>query len=351
MACSVLVWEGGGNSEEIREEDAEASVWSNSSALAVDARRAVRCGARLVRMQWRRADGNTAAWRDADLTSLHHHREVLVGDLSAGTWYALRLWTATETARHQAVIYAATTTHSGERLRRPVAFHSDGGSVSTIGSADSSERVLGAVSLAFAALAALAVTALLLVLMAKRSTLWSCGGQVDDETRRCRHSAASTDKSVCPEQQNLRNCQHDYKHDKLSPASDVYEISPYATFAVGGETTAATLDHTLQFRTFGHRDNDAPPHRPCRKHPQRHRDRADVEKHHSECELQHLSRYEKVRPRHCAGTSYCVPLSHHGAGSAAGGGSGGGFSEVYAGDSSVESGPGSLSPRTHHEHS
>uniref|UniRef100_A0A2H1V690 SFRICE_024255 n=1 Tax=Spodoptera frugiperda TaxID=7108 RepID=A0A2H1V690_SPOFR len=144
-------------------------------------------------------------------------------------------------------------------------------------------------------------------------TLWPCGGTADEETRRCSHSVASTDKSVCPEQQNIRNCQHDYKHDKLSPASDVYEISPYATFAVGGEAaTAATLDHTLQFRTFGHRDNDAPPHRPCRKHPQRHRERAEVEKHHSECELQQLSRYEKVRPRHCAPTSYCVPLAHHG---------------------------------------
>lgn len=56
---------------------------------------------------------------------------------------------------------------------------------------------------------------------------------------------------------------------------DVYEISPYATFAVGAEGGAATLDHTLQFRTFGHRENDAPPHRPCRKHPQRRRDRVE----------------------------------------------------------------------------
>lgn len=56
---------------------AEAAVWSNSSSLALDARRAVRCGARLVRLQWRRADAvSVAAWRDADLTSLHHHREV-----------------------------------------------------------------------------------------------------------------------------------------------------------------------------------------------------------------------------------------------------------------------------------
>ena len=37
----------------------------------------------------------------------------MIGGLSAGAWYALRLWTATESARHQAVIYAATTTHSG----------------------------------------------------------------------------------------------------------------------------------------------------------------------------------------------------------------------------------------------
>ncbi|KAF9410167.1 hypothetical protein HW555_010690, partial [Spodoptera exigua] len=307
----VLVWEGGG--EDRLEEGAEAAVWSNSSALALDARRAVRCGARLVRLQWRRADAaGAAAWRDADLTSLHHHREVVIGGLASGAWYALRLWTATDSARHQAVIYAATTTHSGERLRRPVAFQSEGGQVMTSNNNADTERVLGAVSLAFAALAGLAVTALLLVLVAKRSTLWPCGGTPDEETRRCSHSVASTDKSVCPEQQNIRNCQHDYKHDKLSPASDVYEISPYATFAVGGEAAAAaTLDHTLQFRTFGHRDNDAPPHRPCRKHPQRHRERAEVEKHHSECELQQLSRYEKVRPRHCAPTSYCVPLAHH----------------------------------------
>lgn len=69
----MLVWEGGGDVNQ--EEGAEAAVWSNSSALALDARRAVSCGARLVRLQWRRAD-TSRAWRDADLTSLHHHREV-----------------------------------------------------------------------------------------------------------------------------------------------------------------------------------------------------------------------------------------------------------------------------------
>lgn len=72
---SVLVWEGGGDHDQ--SESSETAVWSNSSALAVDARRAVRCGARLVRLQWRKADASgSASWRDADLTSLHHHREV-----------------------------------------------------------------------------------------------------------------------------------------------------------------------------------------------------------------------------------------------------------------------------------
>lgn len=38
---------------------------------------------------------------------------MVIGGLTAGAWYALRLWTATESARHQAIIYAATTTHTG----------------------------------------------------------------------------------------------------------------------------------------------------------------------------------------------------------------------------------------------
>ncbi|XP_041969798.1 Down syndrome cell adhesion molecule-like protein Dscam2 [Aricia agestis] len=360
----VLVWEGGGKDDEDSENEINAGLWSNSSAVALDARRAVRCGARLVRLQWRRADSSRDSahahtlWRDADLTSLHHHREIVIGGLSVSTWYALKLWTATETGRHQAVIYAATTTPSGERLRRPVAFQAEGGAGpgagagagGVVGAGEGADPVLGAVSIAFAGLALAAVTVLILVIIAKRNSILMCGADLD--TRRCSHSAASTDKSVCAESQNLRNCQHDYKH-KLSPPSDVYEISPYATFAVGAEggeggEGGGTLDHTLQFRTFGHRDNDAPPHRPCRRHGPR---RTHVEKHHSECELQQLTRYEKVQRRPCAGTSYCVPMSHHGVPSSGGGGSGGGLSEVYAGDSSAESGPGSLSPRTHHDHS
>lgn len=55
-----------------------------------------------------------------------------------------------------------------ERLRRPVAFQSEGVPMITANGNADAERVLGAVSLAFAGLAALAVAALLLVLIAKR---------------------------------------------------------------------------------------------------------------------------------------------------------------------------------------
>lgn len=50
----------------------------------------------------------------------------------------------------------------------------------------------------------------------------------------------------------------------------MYEISPYATFQVGGpnrQVAPSTLDHTLQFRTFGHIENDALPlQAQCKRH-------------------------------------------------------------------------------------
>ena len=40
----------------------------------------------------------------------------------------------------------------------------------------------------------------------------------------------------------------------------MYEISPYATFSVPGRdnrtVTSGTLDYTMQFKTFGHLDNE-----------------------------------------------------------------------------------------------
>lgn len=106
----------------------------------------------------------------------------------------MKLWTATESSRLQSIIYAATTTPSGgkflylpsyilllihiflslillstERLRRPAAFHFDSGIPNTVvNNGADTERVLGAVSLAFAALAGLAVAALIFVLLARK---------------------------------------------------------------------------------------------------------------------------------------------------------------------------------------
>lgn len=64
--------------------------------------------------------------------------------------------------------------------------------------------------------------------------------------------------------------------------SDMYEISPYATFQVGGPhrpAVASTLDHTLQFRTFGHMENESPPlQAPCRRHFPQKSNRHDISK-------------------------------------------------------------------------
>jgi hypothetical protein len=44
--------------------------------------------------------------------------------------------------------------------------------------------------------------------------------------------------------------------------AEIYEMSPYATFAMAAapatrELSTATLDYTVQFKTFGHSENDS----------------------------------------------------------------------------------------------
>lgn len=60
----------------------------------------------------------------------------------------------------------------------------------------------------------------------------------------------------------------------------MYEISPYATFSVPGNgsrsVTTSTLDYTMQFKTFGHLENDENnstvyPKPPDKRHWQKHR--------------------------------------------------------------------------------
>lgn len=60
--------------------------------------------------------------------------------------------------------------------------------------------------------------------------------------------------------------------------AEIYEMSPYATFAMAAapatrELSTATLDYTVQFKTFGHSENDSgihqdhmPAGRPSKKH-------------------------------------------------------------------------------------
>jgi hypothetical protein len=61
--------------------------------------------------------------------------------------------------------------------------------------------------------------------------------------------------------------------------AEIYEMSPYATFAMAAapatrELNTATLDYTVQFKTFGHSENDSgihqehmPAGRSSKKHP------------------------------------------------------------------------------------
>ncbi|XP_044594739.1 Down syndrome cell adhesion molecule-like protein Dscam2 [Cotesia glomerata] len=62
------------------------------------------------------------------------------------------------------------------------------------------------------------------------------------------------------QQQQQQHQQQDNLQKPIDHASEMYEISPYATFSVPGRenrsVTTATLDYTMQFKTFGHLENE-----------------------------------------------------------------------------------------------
>jgi len=57
-------------------------------------------------------------------------------------------------------------------------------------------------------------------------------------------------------------CAADVMHMCCMFVAEIYEMSPYATFAMAAapatrELSTATLDYTVQFKTFGHSENDS----------------------------------------------------------------------------------------------
>ncbi|XP_044017269.1 Down syndrome cell adhesion molecule-like protein Dscam2 [Aphidius gifuensis] len=115
-------------------------------------------------------------------------------------------------------------------------------------------------------------------------------------------------------------------HKTSDHSSEMYEISPYATFSVPGRdnraVTTATLDYTMQFKTFGHLENE--------DINMINYERSSIDFERSKASRWHKQRYfpsiaeaeGKIRPSHpgsgsdtsvspcgeCAGPSYRVPV-------------------------------------------
>ncbi|XP_049765530.1 Down syndrome cell adhesion molecule-like protein Dscam2 [Schistocerca cancellata] len=199
----------------------------------------------------------------------------LIGDLQPGTWYELRI-TAHNSAGSTRVHYSmATTTISGATVA-PMQE-----SQSLTDTPHFYEDIYVVVSTVCSAVLLLSAGLLIYVAIRRKQCKDSLGG------RACQDALESA--SICKaaaEMDNKRNFQQIYssspsKSDEhhtskqMDTSSDIYEMSPYATFAVSSDcprsVNPTALDYTIEFKTFGHSENNSSaqherPHRSNRKH-------------------------------------------------------------------------------------
>ncbi|XP_037872857.1 cell adhesion molecule Dscam2 isoform X2 [Bombyx mori] len=188
------------------------------------------CGPVALKLEW--AGSGLAGARDVPVGG-----EVILGGLSPGARYRLAARASNE-AGWTREVYEFTTTLSEGGFAEEV----DAPFPATAG-----ELALLLALCAALSLAALTILAILL--------------------RRKRSDGAAARVSTSAEKPNCGTYKGTpHQAPKLPPdPPDVYEISPYATFAGGpGSTAGASRAYTLQLRALARHDDDAaPPHPPC----------------------------------------------------------------------------------------
>ncbi|XP_049771417.1 Down syndrome cell adhesion molecule-like protein Dscam2 [Schistocerca cancellata] len=186
-------------------------------------------------------------------------KNVLIGDLQPGTWYQLRITAHNNAGSVRVNFKIATTTITGatvspiqESQTHTVHFYEDVYII--VPSVCSAILLLCAASLAY-------ITA------HKRH----CQENPEFKTGQGAPESPNSCKAAA-EMDNKRNFQQIYSSSPTKmddcqavshpdTSSEHYEMSPYATFAVSSDSpktmNAMILDYTMQFKTFGHSENDS----------------------------------------------------------------------------------------------
>ncbi|XP_055715988.1 cell adhesion molecule Dscam2 isoform X2 [Phlebotomus papatasi] len=203
----------------------------------------------------------------SDISNSEENREkLLFCEFAPATWYQLRVSAINDAGKTTAQFNFGTTTLDGERVAPPEVFPSENDLSHEIATVSGQRNVLPLIVVVIVIIIALLLT--MLILRHRRAF---CGPSMSG------YESRAIPNDIKEEHENRRN-QQVYSASPVKTVdkgneSEMYEISPYATFSVaGGRTnasgqvmnaktptrgvTSSTLDYTMQFKTFGHPDSD-----------------------------------------------------------------------------------------------
>ncbi|EFN71841.1 Down syndrome cell adhesion molecule [Camponotus floridanus] len=223
---------------------------------------------------------NTEPWI---LVASRATENLVIRDLKTASWYSLRLTAHNDAGSTQTQMEFATTTLSGVSIGPPNDLIMEDEIRKTV----PNHKVLYVVVPLICAIVLVVSAVILGYVMLKRSGRGNYLGEIlpnqqqqqqaglgivqQQQHQQQHHHLSSCMSTVqlksTAERDNRRNHQvytsspvKQENHKPTDHGSEMYEISPYATFSVPGRenrsVTTATLDYTMQFKTFGHLENE-----------------------------------------------------------------------------------------------
>ncbi|XP_068085516.1 cell adhesion molecule Dscam2 [Anabrus simplex] len=196
-------------------------------------------------------------------------------DLRPETWYQLRITAHNDAGSTRALFNVATTNMIGATIAP----------LDNLNTSSARARFYQDVYVMVPAVCAaiLLLSAALLAYVAihrrtcQRVAGYKRGQGVPESPSVCKAAAEMDNKRNFQQIYSSSPAKTDEHHNQkqMETSSELYEMSPYATFAVPPDpprpVNAATLDYTVQFKTFGHSENDSsahqqPPHHKKHRH-------------------------------------------------------------------------------------
>ncbi|XP_044257604.1 Down syndrome cell adhesion molecule-like protein Dscam2 isoform X1 [Tribolium madens] len=180
--------------------------------------------------------------------------KILIQNLSPATWYQLKITAKNDAGKITGHFNCATTILGGGKIPLPPNFSE--GTISTNEFDYKEAYIIGP-------------CICVVILLICGGIIWLVLTKMKKQTNENVQQEEEITDEKAAERENTRNCQQVYTSSPIKSAEKIqdnvsgggmYEISPYATFSVPGNNsrsvTTSTLDYTMQFKTFGHIEDE-----------------------------------------------------------------------------------------------